>query len=158
MKSVILYAGKHGYTKMVGEEIASSTHEIYAISEFKQSLHDYDKILFGSSLYAGMMRKELKHFINEHKEELMKKKCAIYVCGLNQEKWKQALQENFNDADLLFQKQWFAGGCIDPDQLKFFEKKVLKMVLKDQYDGKKHVYKEESIYGEIRQWLNENAF
>lgn len=101
MKEILLYASKYGAAKELAKRIEKGTQvKAVDIKEFHGSIEDYDKIIIGSSVYAGMMRKEIKTFIKEHEEQLNNKRVYVYLSALNKNDSKKVITENINEAFL----------------------------------------------------------
>jgi menaquinone-dependent protoporphyrinogen oxidase len=60
------------------------------------SLDRYDCVIIGSPLYAGMVPKEVKSFVEQHTEELCGKKLALFLSGLDGSKEQEYFQTNFS--------------------------------------------------------------
>jgi len=134
MKTIILYATKHGAAGEIARRIAekmdgADTHNL------KQGgapdLSGYDCVIIGSSIYAGMIRTEAKAFLSQNADALRSKKLGLYVCGLGTEKENEVLSAAFPE-DLLRNAKAarLLGGIFDPSKAGFFERLVIKIVTK----------------------------
>lgn len=132
MKTIIIYASKYGATKQLAERIAEATQiKCIDIKDFHESIEDYDKLVFGSSVYAGMLRKEIKEFIKKHEELLCTKRVYMFMSGLNKEDSKKVLSENIGET--FYESLSYVdtlGGVLDLPNLNFFEKNIIKMINK----------------------------
>jgi len=134
MKTVILYASKHGAAGEVARRIAQQLDNA-CIHDLKQSklpsLADFDCIIFGSSLYAGMIRKEAKAFLSHNADILLQKKLGLFLSGIGAEGEKTYFESNFSP-DLLQKAKAasFLGGIFDPRKAGVLERLVIKLVTK----------------------------
>lgn len=162
MKTIIIYASKHGATKFLAEKIGQEMQvETTSIQDFHQDLISFDKIIIGSCVYAGMMNKQIKVFCSEHKEILMNKKTFVFLSGMtsDDETILKVLNENLKD-DFVNGISGYAGlgGMIDMQQLNFMERKIIQMVNKQAHlienldrNGTYNMIQEEAVQEFIHQ-------
>jgi len=133
MKTLILYATKHGATKEIAGRIANKLDNA-AICDLKQgntpTITDFDCIIIGSSLYAGSIRKEAKAFVAQNADVLSEKTIGLFLSGLAEED-NNYFATNFpkNLLDKVKAKG-FLGGIFDPKKANMFERFVIKTVMK----------------------------
>ncbi|MCL2854748.1 MAG: flavodoxin domain-containing protein [Defluviitaleaceae bacterium] len=131
MKTLILYATKHGATKEIAERLANQMKDA-AICDMKGQIPpigDFDCIVIGSSVYASKIRKEAAKFLAENIDVLYTKRVGIFLSGLleSQEYW----QENFPPRLLADAKAAaFMGGIFNPKKTNFVERIAVKAVAK----------------------------
>ena len=100
MKTVVIYATKHGTTKKAAELIAAKlTGEVSVLNIKEVKITDVeaaDTVVIGGPFYIGMLRKPLKTFVQDHLETLLKKRVALFFCaGVEDEKtFEQELSKN----------------------------------------------------------------
>jgi len=134
MKTLILFATKHGAAGEIARRIAgridgAETHDL------KQgdagSLAGYDCIIVGSSIYAGMIRKEAKTFLSENADALRGKKLGLFLSGMNASEEKAVFDANIPQDVLQAAKAAsFLGGIFDPKKAGFAERLVMKVLAK----------------------------
>ena len=134
MKTLILYATKHGAAREAAERLAKKMPGA-VLHDLKQSdiptLANFDCVIFGSSIYAGTIRKEAKTFLAKNSDTLKKKKLGLFLCGLNPEEEKRFFASNFSPALLAAAKATsFFGGIFDPKKVGFMERLIIKAVAK----------------------------
>ena len=134
MKTLILYATKHGAPCEVAERIAKRIPSV-VLHDLKQSgipsLVDFDCVIFGSSIYFGSIRKEAKTFLTRNADVLKEKKLGLFLCGLQPEEEKQFFASNFSPDLLTAAKATaFLGGMFDPKKAGFMGRFVMKTVAK----------------------------
>lgn len=141
MRMILLYASKYGAAKELASKIANATQaEVMDIKGFHGSIEDYGDIIFGSSVYAGMMRKEVKKFIKEHEEQLKSKRVFVYLSALNKNDSRKVITENINEA--FYEHLSYVdtlGGILDLSNMNMLEKGIIKMMNK-----KAHFYAKET--------------
>ena len=136
MKTLIIYVSKRGTTKesaiKVGNDIKA---DVIGIKEVNQNiLKDYEQVIIGSYLYAGMIPAKMKKFIINNAGILKSKKISFFVMGIGQDKemietFKKQLPKEL--IDNIFAIEHF-GGEMRLDKANFFEKIILKKVVEEQ--------------------------
>ena len=134
MKTLILYATKHGATREAAKRIALKIPGA-VLHDLKQantsSLADFDCVIIGSSIYVGAIRKEAKTFLAQNADRLKDKKFGLFLCGLQENEEKQFFASNFPPDILTAAKETaFLGGIFDPKKAGFMERFVIKAVAK----------------------------
>ncbi len=89
MKTLIAYCSETGSSKEVAKYISKQfeNSKVVNLSEETVEIKNYDKIILGSGIYFSKIHKDLKDFIEDNKELLLKKKFAIfYSCASKDEK------------------------------------------------------------------------
>ena len=134
MKTLILYATKHGATADIAGRIALE-FDGAALHNLKQgpapSLADFARVIIGSSIYAGSIRKEAKEYAAKNAAELAKKELGIFLSCFAEN------DENFTKnfpAELLAAAKAKAsvGGAFDPSKAKGIEHFIVKIVMKEK--------------------------
>ena len=134
MKTLVLYATKHGAAAEIARRIASRIDGA-AIHDLKQGgvppLDGFDCVIVGASLYAGMVRKEAKEFVAKNAAVLRGKKLGLFLSGLDGSKETEYFDSNF-PADILQTAKAanFLGGIFDPKKAGIVGRIVMKAVAK----------------------------
>ena len=134
MKTLILYATKHGATHEIAERIAKKIPGAI-LHDLKQAnippLADYSCVIIGSSIYVGSIRKEAKVFLAQNVDILKEKNLGLFLCGLQAEEEKQYFASNFPPDILTSAKSAiFLGGVFDPKKAGFMARFIMKAVTK----------------------------
>ena len=136
MKTLILYATKYGATVEITERIAEKldgavTHGL------KQKpipdLSEFDCVIIGSALYAGMIRKEAKAFLSANADALREKKIGLFLSGMEMsgDNEKTYFETNFPPELLQAAKaKTLTGGIYDPKKANFAERAIFKLAAK----------------------------
>lgn len=83
MKTIILYSSKYGTTKMCANQIKSSLDQsdIFSLDQNKYvDVSEYDRVVFGSSVYMGRMRSAVSKFISNNADDLKGKEVNFFFC------------------------------------------------------------------------------
>ena len=134
MKTLILYATKHGAAREAAERIAKLM-EGSRIHDLKQKdippLEGFDCVIIGSSLYAGMIRKEAKSFISQNAGSLQGKRLGLFLCGIEGSGEKKYFDDNFPPDILKAAKaKNFLGGIFDPKKAGMMDRLIIKAAAK----------------------------
>ena len=134
MKTIILYATKYGASGEAARRIAEKIDGAVACNLKQDSippLDGFDCIIFGSSLYAGMIRREAKAFLSKNSACLQGKKLGLFLCGLGADGADGFFKKNF-PAELLqaAKAKGFFGGIFDPKKTGALERLILRIVTK----------------------------
>ncbi|MBP3040811.1 flavodoxin domain-containing protein [Bacillaceae bacterium Marseille-Q3522] len=145
MKTVIIYASKHGFTKNCAETLKEKLLgevDLFRVKEVDGlALTEYDHVIIGSPVYMGQINKGVKQFCLANEEVLKKKKIGLFLCGLT----------DLETAPLEFPKvlvhdnlvKGIFGGEVKFQKLNFFEKFIMKHIGKTNQD--KVIWKKENI-------------
>ena len=134
MKTLILYATKHGAARQIAQRIAGMMQDA-ELCDLKQagipSLESYDSVIIGSSLYAGMIRKETKAFLRLNGDKLLGKRLGLFVSGLDGSGEKRYFETNFpQDILQAAVEKRFLGGIFDPKKAGVMGRLIMRMVTK----------------------------
>lgn len=152
MKSLVLYGSKYGTTeecaKKITQYLEGEVHLINIKENKDIKLANYTKIIIGSSIYAGMINKGIKKFIEDNKSELIGKDLGLFICCMSHgEKVKEQFEQNIPKEVLDATKvKENLGGEFKFSKMNFFEKKIIKVISKKDpslvaVDGKTDIYK-----------------
>lgn len=158
MKSLILFGSKYGTTESSANKLKGYLKGEVEIIDIKKSnnisLDKYDKIIIGSSVYAGMINKDIKSFIENNKAKLINKNFGLFTCCMSDgDKVNEQFNQNLPGEILAAAKakENFGGEFIF-SKMNFFEKLIIKMISKKdpslgKVDGKSDISKinEEAI-------------
>lgn len=139
-KTLILYASKYGCTEKAAFLLKSRLGEAEVVN-LKYSrvpaLASYDKVILGSSIYYGKVRKEMALFASNFGQELAGKQLGLFICaGMTGVKAEQELQQAY--PEVLYSsaraKDIF-GDEIYPEKISAMDKWILRMVKGKEYKG-----------------------
>jgi len=133
MKTIILYATKHGATAEIASRIANNIENttVHNLEQPTPDLAEYDCIIIGSAVYAGMFRKEVKTFFAQNSNILKTKKLGFFASGMSKSESDKVFAENVPDELLQAAKvSMVLGGIFDPKKANFAERLIMKAVTK----------------------------
>lgn len=137
----IFYASKYGFTKkVVGLIQEKCDHPSKAIDlsntteDVLEYLESVDKVIVGGSVYMGKIQESVTQFLEHYKEELQRKKVALFICGLQGEDTIQ-IQMNQNFPLIVLEHATaivYLGGGLDFEKMSWMDKMISKKVMKIQ--------------------------
>lgn len=147
MKTIILYATKHGAAAEIAQRIAKLMDEA-VIHDLKQapvpSTDDYDCVIVGTSIYAGSILKEAKSYLIDNIEALSIKKLGLFISGMSTENEEEVLKASLpNELLKSAAVANILGGIFDPEKAGFFSRLIMRIVTKQS--GYVNTIKDEKI-------------
>lgn len=150
MKTAIFYMSKHGCVEkaasLLKKYLKNDEVEIFNLKKDKlKSLNNFDKIIIGGSLHAGMLQKKIKTFYTKNLNILLKKELGIFLCCMEdgedaKKQFNKVYPENLRNhakATGLF------GGEFVFSKMNTIEKIIIKKIAKTDKDVLK--FKEEEV-------------
>lgn len=134
MSTLIAYASKNKTTetcaKMLSEKLPGS--DVVNLSIEKPDLSSYDTIIIGSCIRFNYIHDDVKKFIADKMDELIKKRTAIFLCCAFPEKANQYLLHNFPKKLLNHSTaiECF-GGKLNVKPYRVIDKLIMKTVKKN---------------------------
>ncbi|MBP2651722.1 MAG: flavodoxin [Firmicutes bacterium] len=133
MSTLIIYATKYGFTQKCAEMIAQGLTENVDVCNIKLAgqpdLSPYDKVIVGSSVYAGRIRKEIRQFCTAKREKLKSKKLAFFICGMAENQAQAQITTAFPQELLsIASAAEFFGGQYKFDKMNFLERIIIKQI------------------------------
>lgn len=134
MKTLIIYATKHGCTAkvagMLQSKLAGEVQTVNVKKDAIPSLNEFDKVILGGSIYVGKLQPELHKFITEHVSILLKKQFGLYLCaGENDPAARQTLLETvFPELSGHAIVKEVMGGEFNITDMNFLEKLAIRMI------------------------------
>jgi len=132
MKTIIFYATKYGASQEIAQRIDALIPDSTVCNlktDKKPSLDNFDCVIVGGSLYAGMLRKEAKKYVSENSALLSRKKLGLFLSGISPE--EAPFKQNFPENILQSAKAKMSpGGIFDPAKASGFDKFIFKTVTK----------------------------
>ncbi len=136
MKTLIAYATKYGTAEACAKLLAQALKDGADLANLSAGQHpnpaDYDAVVVGGSIYAGMLRRQARHFCKKYKKELLKVRFGCFLCKASP---PQESQDEFGsnfDSELLAHaaaKSSF-GGEVKEEKLGFWDKLIMGTVAK----------------------------
>lgn len=135
MKTLIVYAGKYGTTARIAGIIAQALAgqvQAHNLAEGPPPApEDFERIVIGSSVYIGRIRKQAKAFCVQNKAVLLQKQLALFLCSGMPQNSEQYYKDNFDEALLQHAspKASFSGEFL-VEKMGFLDKKMIAAVAK----------------------------
>jgi len=131
MKNCILFTTKHGSTEkavlLLKEKLDAET-DIINLKEVKNpGITNYDTVILGASIYIGKIQKQMRKFIKNNLNELLKKNIALFIMAGQKEKAQETLYNAYPMElfDHAFAKEYFGYEMI-LENMNFLEKAATK--------------------------------
>ena len=150
MKTIILYATKYGAAAEIARRISAHIDGavVHDLKQPAPDITEYDCVIIGTSVYAGMFRKEAKAFLSQNADFLCKKKLGLFASGLTPSEEQQIFTNNVPKKVLKSAKAAvFLGGIFDPKKAGFAERLIMKVA------AKQSKYTDTIDYGKIEQFV-----
>jgi menaquinone-dependent protoporphyrinogen oxidase len=151
LRVLVTYASKKGCTWQIAQAIANTIRNEglivhLAAIEKVNDVSIYDGVVIGSAIYTGRWMKEAVDFVTTHEAVLMEKRVWFFSSGPTGEGDPVELLDgwtyppNLETSITRIQPQDVAvfHGCLDPDDLDFFSRLIVKV--------------SKSPAGDYRQW------
>lgn len=133
MKSIVIYASKHGCTEKAAyliRNILGDNTDLVNIEKIKLTNFDsYNNVIIGGSIHKGSIQESVQKFCNDNIESLLTKNIGLFLCCAIEDKYEEQFNEAFPERlrDKALVKEYF-GYEIDFEKLGFFEKLIMKRV------------------------------
>lgn len=154
---VVLFKSKYGstrkYAKTLSEKLNCEAYDIIQAPTI--NFDNYNTIIFGGSIYAGMIKgiKEFKKIFNQYPT----KKFVLFTCGLSDPKDPEtkinvdsSISRTFSPAELNKLKTFHVRGSVYFDKLKGFDKFIMKLALKSKSKENKELSPEDKKFVETK--------
>ncbi|MBE6071107.1 MAG: flavodoxin [Clostridium butyricum] len=140
MRILLIYSSKYGATEICAKKIADNLDEKVDLINIKEknniNLNKYDKVVIGSSVYAGNIDKNIKDFCIKNENAIKSKIFGIFISCMNSNNLTEYIQSAFSkeilDKALIIKD---VGGAFYFSKMNFFEKFIIKKIAKS--DGLK---------------------
>lgn len=138
MRTLIVYATKHGSTSMCAESLASmlgaDVSRCQLGRESVPALADFDQIIIGGSIHVGKIQKAASKFMFENQEILLQKRLGLFLCCMTEgEELKPLIQATFPEKLLAHATAVGTfGGCFNYDKMNWLERKMIQMIIRKQ--------------------------
>ena len=134
MKTLILYATKHGAAGEIARRVAGRIDGT-VMHDLKEGgmpgLAGFDCVIVGSAVYAGMICKEAKIFATQNADALRGKKLGLFLSGLDASRESACFETNFPSKLLQTAKAARClGGIFDPKKVNGMERLIMKAAAK----------------------------
>jgi menaquinone-dependent protoporphyrinogen oxidase len=151
MKCLIVYATREGQTRKIALKLAEhlrehgvtvKTHD--ARESFSLDLRDFDHFVFGASMHAGGLEKEIRDFISNHEKEITSKSRLFFLVLLSaatkdrslREKWLQDAKRKFKEQiPVPFEELEMVAGALRYSKYSLPLKWIMKRIAEQAGEG-----------------------
>lgn len=135
MSTLTVYSTRHGAAARCADilrEKASSENTVVNAKDNPQlSLHEYNAVILGASVYVGKIQPEMIAFCQENREQLLQKKLGLYICsGNHSESGREYLKLFGDDLFAHASARELFGDEIHWETLNFIEKLAMRIIRK----------------------------
>ncbi len=140
MRIAILYATKSGTTRecavLLQKQLPNHTVELYDLAAKTPTLSDYDLLVLGSSVRMGKLQKEMRRYLKENLNALLKIDLGLFLCCGFADCFEDYLHRCI-PADLREHSIAVScfGGSLDPKRVKGFDRLIVKWVRNEILGG-----------------------
>jgi menaquinone-dependent protoporphyrinogen oxidase len=136
MKTLILYATRHGCAEKCAAKLGAALHGEVKTAHLKDAgaidLSDYETVVIGGSIHAGKIQKVVKSFCAKNLEALKNKRLGLFLCCMEEgpkaeEQFAGAFPEVLIGAATA---KGLFGGEFDFDRMNWLEKAIIKKISK----------------------------
>lgn len=134
MKTAIIYASKHGTTGFVATEIKKRLNGnevvMYNLNDQQRvELRPFDRIVIGSSIYAGTSLSKVRRFIEQNLVDLLQKQVGIFVCCMFFDKADEQINKGFPEVLRNHARSIkHLGGEFRFEEMNFIERSLVKKI------------------------------
>ncbi|EKQ57823.1 MULTISPECIES: flavodoxin domain-containing protein [unclassified Clostridium] len=139
MKILILFASKYGGTEKCANLLSEKLQGDVKIINLKATknipISDYDKVIIGTSIYAGNVRSEVKKFCSDNLNSLMSKPFSLFLCCSTDKKSEiNSYVEKAFPSELIKHATVIDsfGSVFNFSKMNFFERQIIKMIGKSK--------------------------
>ena len=132
MKTAIIYATTHGTTEKVAQQIEKQlgNSQLFNLKQIKNiDLSQFDQVVIGGSIHAGQIQSRVKNFCKLNMVDLLQKRVALYVCGMNEPEFETELSNAYPE---LLRKHAITskvvGGEFLIDKMNFIERFLVRKI------------------------------
>lgn len=143
MKTLIVYATKHGCTEKCATQLSGQLTGEVALCNLKTGpipdLVQYDQVIIGGSIHIGKIQKDVSDFCARNLAELKIKKVGLFICCMyDGEVAETELNSSFPQELLTtaVAKEYFGGEFIFK-KMNFLDRLIVKKVAKIDQDESK---------------------
>ena len=136
MKTIIVYASKHGTTEKVANILGDSLKDVEVVDVKRvkdYNLRVFDAVIVGGSIHAGNIQSSIKMFCKDNVDLLLEKKLGLFITCMFEEKSKRVEQLNNAFSEEL-RKHSVALGVLGGEflfeKMNFMEKLMIKIIAK----------------------------
>lgn len=135
MKTLIVYASKHGCTEKCAHLLAEKlpgTVDVVNMEKAKVPvLKEYDTVVIGGSIHVGRIQKSVAVFCKDNMRDLLEKKVGLFICCADETRVEAQMNGAFPEPLLRHAvvSEHF-GHTYDFSKMNVFERLAIKVIAK----------------------------
>jgi len=136
MKTLIVYASKHGCTETCAGKLKSGLPDGADLVNLKQerdvNIESYDTVLIGGSIHAGRIQSSVKKFCVDRIPALLQKRIGLFLCCMEEGLTARTQFENAFPAELRGHAaaKGLFGGAFTFERMNWVERTLTKKIAK----------------------------
>lgn len=135
MKTLIVYCSSHGTTEKAVRTLSENLEgEVLTVDLKRDKIHfdlkDFDGVIIGGSIHAGLIQRRLKQFLDKHHDDLLEKELGLFLCCMREgntavEQFNQSFPQDLRKNSVAM---GLFGGEFLVSKMNFFERQIVKKV------------------------------
>ena len=136
MKTLILYASRHGCAEKCARILADRLGGEVTVADFKSAgriaLADTETLILGGSIHAGRIQKDVKKYIERNLAVLQAKKPGLFLCCMEEgEKAEEQFRNAFSPELIQAAKaKGLFGGEFNFERMAWWERTIIRKIAK----------------------------
>ena len=135
MKTAIIYYSKHGTTErvahLIGEKLDNKVDYISLKECLKPDMRNYDRIILGTSIYAGASSRKVTQFCHKNQPLLEQRVIGLFICCMNKAQEVAEMNKAFPEfLQRLTIPKAVLGGEFKFDKMNFIERFLIRKIAK----------------------------
>ena len=144
---LVAFASKYGSTQEVAEAIAAELRKAGATvtlerAQAVKTLEGYSAIVLGAPIYIGALHKDALNFLRQHRQELEKRRIAVFALGPTHDDEQERQQSRAMLDKELAKFPWLVpvtvelfGGRYEPSKLRFPDSLIASLPASPLHDA-----------------------
>jgi len=134
MKTLIVYASKHGCARKAAEKIRAALGDETEITDVRQSarfkLDQFERVIIGGSIHIGRIQSRVRNYIKKNLAQLLEKQVGLFICHMAEAAEAEQEFKNAYPQQLIEQAKatGLFGGEFNFEKMSFVEKYMVKKV------------------------------
>ncbi len=134
MSTTIIYRTKHGATEknalLMKKHLSDEKIDTFNLKEHKPDLNNYDTIIIGGSIHAGILQGKIRKFCKKNKKVLLEKPLGIFLTCMDEGPETEIYFTKNFEPELLdhAKEKAILGGEFNFEKMNFIEKSIIKKI------------------------------
>lgn len=133
MKTIIVYASKHGTTEsvagLIAQKLQGNVEQKNIKKEKNIDLSQFDRVIIGGSIHAGQIQRKVKSFCEKNMVTLLHKEIGLFLSCMDDKKAQEQFDNNFQEVLRNHAKgKAIIGGEFRMEKMNFIERGIVKKV------------------------------